>query len=278
MALSEVLIAVAPDLPKLNKLLEATKQRKSLCMHTAYLDTCSDSFRVALNAHNEFEIRDHSAEAVAGFSPIPLAEIECNLTRLIHALEHLTRFRQIQAIINRSLSSTIRDSFRIRVGARGIWQDTDSTIQATHNEELELDIQNIGNKPLYIHIYDMGPHWQVENTFNGDFDVILPRDITQTFTATKPFVLEMSIPVALIKVGKRSCNDIIKIFITDEPTSFTNLTMQGLQNASSKSALEDLKQLPVLDAGAWTKRGPAGDWATLNIQVCTSMQEESGAN
>ena len=258
----------------LDKLQEAAEKRPVLLVHETAQDTWPDSFGVTLNTQNEYEIKNDSGEVVARFSSMPPSDHGQAINHVLDALQHLTRFKQIQEISNTSPSSTIQDSFSVRIRAGDQWHDCKSTIQTTNNGELELEIVNSGQKPLYFHIYSMGPLWQVQNIFGGHHEVIPPKSSSKNFTGMETWALEMSVPDELIDAGKKSCNDIIKIFVTDTPTSFDILVMDTLPAASSsKAGQEDLSQLPIFDSefGSGATRSDIGDWAVVDIKIHTSV-------
>lgn len=258
----------------LDKLQEAAEKRPVLLVHKTAQNTWPDSFGVTLNTQNEYEIKNDSGEVVARFSFMSPSDHGQAITQVLDALQHLTRFKQMQAISNTSQSSTIQDSFSVRIRAGDWWHDCKSTIQTSNNGELELEIVNSGQKPLYFHIYNMGPLWQVENIFGGHHEVIVPKNSSKGFTGIGTWTLEMRVPNESIDMGKKSCHDIIKIFVTDEPTSFDILVMNALSATSSSNAgQENLTQLPIFHSefGSGATRSDAGDWAVVNIHIHTSV-------
>jgi len=78
----------------------------------------------------------------------------------------------------------------------------------------------------------------------------------------------MYVPEELLAAVQTWCDDIIKIFVTDEPTSFAALGMSALLDSlSSKSAILQLRQLPIFEGNG--ARGSAGRWDAVNIFVRT---------
>jgi hypothetical protein len=261
-------ISLASDLP--DTLQDAARKRQILLVPETTPDTSwPDSFSVSATTHGEYEIRDDSGALLAKFPLTPDSAGEAALHQVLDVLAHLTRFKQIQGI-NRPCPSSIQGSFTVRVHARGELQDVETTIQAAHEEELDLEIVNTGQKPLYFHIYDMGPLWQVESMFAGDYAVIPPKNDTEKYTGMETWTLEMSVPDELVGAGKKSCSDTIKIFVTEEPTSFAMLEMEKLSNDSaSKSARVDLWQHPIFEQDM--TRSAVGDWTVLDIHIRTTI-------
>jgi hypothetical protein len=140
----------------------------------------------------------------------------------------------------------------------------------SHDEEFDLEILNTGKKPLYIHIYDMGPLWQIENMLAGDCEIIPEKNEAEKYTGMETWTMEMSVPDELVGAGKKSCIDMIKIFVTEEPTSFAILEMEKLStDSASKSATADLWQLPIFAPDV--SRSLVGDWTVLDIRILTTI-------
>ncbi|KAK3353717.1 caspase domain-containing protein [Lasiosphaeria hispida] len=294
-SLQAVPISVAPDLPGLRQLLlaVASEARSPIVLRLGAGPLSPGSFSIGTNAAcTGYEIRDDSdaGRPVAGFSaPVPPADrgeqkegaaAAAAARLLLDALAHLTRFRQVEAIANpRASPSYLDGAFTVRVQSMGdgAWQDVGSRIETTCGSVLEVELRNDGRVPLYFHIYNMGPLWQVRSIFDGDYETIPPRDETRAFSGRETLELDTCVPQQLLATGRTWCDDTIKIFITDEPTSFAVLAMDTLSDAlSSKSALADLLQLAIFDGwgeagdGRALTRGSAGRWATVNIRVRTS--------
>jgi hypothetical protein len=266
-------IGLPSDLPHLDGLLKASTKRKLLALQLTSQGPWPNSFCIGMNGLGECEIRDESSRAVFGFSSVPAANLEREEDRVMDALEHLVRFRQIQAILNSLALPSFRQSFAIGVRSRGVLQDTANLIDAADGEDLELEIKNKGQAPIYVHVFDMGPLWQVDNIFGGDYEVIPPKDLANGCTGEETLTLTMSIPKQLRDAGTNVCEDIIKIFVTEGPTSFALLDMAKLSDVSSlKSGVEDLRALSILNANSDDSagRGRAENWVAVNIHIRTT--------
>ncbi|GAB1317147.1 hypothetical protein MFIFM68171_07357 [Madurella fahalii] len=283
-------ISVASDLPGLRQvLLEGSLL--GLVLKPGAEHPWPGSFSVGMNTTwTDYEIRadvdDDTRPVVSLPAHLPLVERNdpndsgqgdtAKAHQLLGALLHLTRFRHIESIRNpRSSLSSLGHVFTVRIRGMGetSWQDIDSGSKSSRMDvrsgaTLEIELRNDSSGPLYFHIYDLGPLWQVRNIFDGDHEVVLPKDETRAFTGREILELEMCVPDQLIAAGRTWCDDVIKILVTDEPTSFAALGMDTLlESLSSKSAVPCLRQLPIFDDGV--ARGTAGRWDAVNIRVRT---------
>jgi hypothetical protein len=135
-----------------------------------------------------------------------------------------------------------------------------------HNAIAELVMENRGDKDLYFFVYDLGPCWQVENANHGTYIVVMPQHNGERDKRTRK-KLRMMIPDQMREKGHRSCKDILKVFVTSQPTSF------------------DLLELPRIGGRAKTPEadrtcGEGGDelenWAAMNFSIHISLQGDTG--
>jgi hypothetical protein len=139
-----------------------------------------------------------------------------------------------------------------------------STITVKNRAELRLVVNNQGKVDLYVHIYNLGPLGQVQNILKGSYDVVPPRDRANGFTGQWTKQLQTVIPRVLLEKGLDSCEDIIKIFITSQPTSFASLEMQKTDDRQDRGPVE-----PAVE-----ELGPSvekEDWVALNFKIRVVM-------
>ena len=145
-----------------------------------------------------------------------------------------------------------------------------------HEEILSMIVQNNGTNTLYIHIYDLGSYWQIENILRAGYEVVPPCDIDKGILGKVRMKLKMTIPQAIINRGKRECNDIVKVIITDQPTSFVSLelpeidhfTKTGLSQAASPA--ESLGNQAERGQGRITVKN-SENWTALNFSIRTIL-------
>jgi hypothetical protein len=281
-SLQKVPILLTPSLPNRDRWLAAARERFSLDLHTVDVDGHPFLFHVAMNGLGEYEIQNAAHKRIFGFSNGPHDQEEGLLARVFDALEHLTRFKQIEAIDNPMPTSSFETTFSIRLSS-SLGEACHSTyvVEARHNDKLSLVIQNRGNEDLYLHIYDMGPLWQVKNLLDGDYMVVPKANIQEGTGGILNLELLMTIPDFLVKKGHHQCEDIIKVFITEHQTSFLALEMGKLAELSnSESTRGDILKVNTFLSdmvntsfrGGFAN-GVAANWASQNFQICTIMKD-----
>lgn len=133
-----------------------------------------------------------------------------------------------------------------------------------HNSLLELTISNKGDAALYAHVYNLDSCWRVKEILYATYEAIPPRNDPRngdlSFLGRFSKKIRMTVPPMMKEHG--SCEDIIKIFLTSQPTSF------------------DLLELPNLDGLADTIPGNRfsqsyshvpEDWVTLSFPIRTLL-------
>jgi len=118
------------------------------------------------------------------------------------------------------------------------------------------------NKPFYVFIYDLGPCWQVEHIYQGTYAVVTPQSDGESFKGTMSKKLRMTVPDQMKENGYSLCEDIIKIFVTSQPTSFDLLELPRLCEATKARKVDRTSQ----EGGSASE-----NWATLNFPICTSL-------
>ncbi|KAK2009604.1 hypothetical protein LZ32DRAFT_639915 [Colletotrichum eremochloae] len=89
---------------------------------------------------------------------------------------------------------------------------TGCQIEMRHAETVELVIENEEDISVYVHIYDLGPFWQIKDILSGTC-CINPR-------GRRVLKIQMTVPEQMRDQGYNSCKDIIKVMLTSRPTSF----------------------------------------------------------
>jgi hypothetical protein len=231
-------------------------------------------FNVTLNKHNEYEILDGSCQKIPSLPTISL-DRQGALDYVVDLSEHLAKFKYIEGIENRIPHTSFQDSFRIHMNG-GIGDDLGAgLLDVNHEGELSLIVQNTNDKPLYLYIYDLGPSWQIDSVIcddgGGDFKVVPPKK-------EEIMTLQMTVPESLRDRGQCECEDVIKVFVTSMPTSFTPFILPKISISAEKvgrSVLGDRNHLSELLSSLATPIRGAADgisdeqWAARNFVVRT---------
>ncbi|KAH0558764.1 hypothetical protein GP486_004595 [Trichoglossum hirsutum] len=249
-------------------------------------------FSVTCNELSEYEIIDEWGQKISSLPPIPASQ-EGALDYVLGLLEHLAAFRNMKEIRNRDAGTQL-DGYTIQlceiVGKTEKVFDKDE-VDVGDKARVRLRVTNTSKekKPIYLHIYNLGPSWQIDNLFDasgGGLCVVLSANDDVKHEGEDQFELEMSVPQSFIDRGDDQCEDILKVFITSQLTSFACLTLPKIA-VSNKDAKEpirgDYDQLSRArsDLAAFLRsdRRDIQDekWATRNFTIHTKRSPTSVA-
>ncbi|KAI9684130.1 MAG: hypothetical protein M1829_003400 [Trizodia sp. TS-e1964] len=257
LSLQRFLIRLAPTLLARDEWLVALRERSLEIQDN--IDTHPFSFDVVLN-NREYKILDESGQEIINLMSLP--QDQTSVCQIASILEHLARFQLVRDLVNKAPTDSFQASLDAQIRYNGEYYGPDCTIEMEHRTRMELIMTNRGEKALYVFIYNLGPCWRIVNANGGSFLVVEPeRD--------RKHVLEMTIPKEMREKGHHSCKDIVKVFVTSQPTSF------------------DLLELP--DMGGWAKTAGTDrsgkkdssepeDWMALNFFFHNSLQPDTSNN
>ena len=256
---------------------EAAQQQRFLHLCTEN-DTDPCIFNVTLNEHNEYEILDESLERIVSLPTLPL-DTPGSSSGVMGVLQHLATYKYFEGVENRTPSPSFESSFSLLplsgTGAFG-------TFDVKDGETWGFTVKNLGNKPLYLAIFNFTPSWQVVNLVShsggGDFLVVQPKN--EENDSKEEIRLQMDVPAFLQSRGKKYCEDIVKVFITSRATSFPSMVLpeiplhanalckpvRGGGEQLSKFLLELITPFRSQDHAAHE------EWATQNFIVRTAIE------
>ncbi|KAH8689814.1 caspase domain-containing protein [Talaromyces proteolyticus] len=235
---------------------------RSLDIHTDNAVGIPVLFNVSINGQNEFEIQNEYYERIMSLPTIPTYQVGA-WDSLKCVLEHLTRFKQIQGLENEVPMPSFTSSFQVQVTSSFSDADADSltgTVTVLDNGILQLTVQNNSEHCLYVHVYDMGPSWQVENLMRAEYLTLPPKNDSIGLSGRMSKKLLMTIPDSLKKLGLQECEDVVKVFITRHPTSFSSLELPKIP-IPTKIASNRYRGAP--------EDNVLEDWAVYNFRVRT---------
>ncbi|KAI1104102.1 hypothetical protein F4804DRAFT_206322 [Jackrogersella minutella] len=247
-------IQLAFSLPHHDEWLAVLKERSL----NAHIDAEQRVFslRVALNSNQDYEIRDESNQQLINLPSSP--ESPTSISQLGGILEHLVQFRLVRDLRNEASTDDFQRSFDIRILSNGKSFGPGSRIEMNHNAMAELVVENRGANNLYVFVYNLGPCWHVENIYRGTYVVVTPKDGGQYLKGILKKKLRMRMPNRMIEKGDRSCEDIIKVFVTTSPTSFDSLELPRLNEPARASKTNRSSQ----NSGDATE-----DWFAVNFYI-----------
>ncbi|KAK3378915.1 hypothetical protein B0T24DRAFT_589525 [Lasiosphaeria ovina] len=265
-------IQVSPDILPREAWLTAMKER-SLGIHGDSDSGSTASFRVELNSNKEYEIQDESGQKLTNLPLMLQGETEARY--FCDVIEHLARFALVKQLTSPSMeepeeraAEPFATSFSIQIATRsGTIVDAGCPVQVDHSEKqwtFELRVENKGDKALYLYVYDMGPLWQIEGIDFGTYQVVPPRDDDRGFSGTVKKKLKTIIPAVMLAEGHRQCRDIIKVFVTSQPTSFDILELPRIGGVAPEKKTSSRI--------SWVDDDSLAQWAALSFPTYTSLK------
>ncbi|RHZ62536.1 uncharacterized protein CDV56_102438 [Aspergillus thermomutatus] len=215
-------------------------------------------FTLALKDDREYRILDSSGRDIINLPRMP--QDSTSVSQVVDILKHLTQFQLVQYLFPHDASaSTLRGCFKTYISHNGRAFEPGGQIEIEHDSVAELVLENEGNTDLYFFIYNLGPCWQVENVHRGTYIVVSPRSRGGLFKHTAKKKLRVRIPDQMMENGHHSCKDIVKVFVTSQPTSFDVLELPKLGGRAKGT---------VSDRGNTRQDDLAEYWAAVNFSIC----------
>jgi hypothetical protein len=255
-------IRLASNLPRLEEWFIALRERS--------IDVCLDTdgqpflYHVILHANKEYAILDESSQKISNLPTMRLDQMD--ISAVCDIIEHLVRYKLSSDLGNMLPKDAFTESYEAQIMTRSGKSFAPGSILELEQDEganfmFELEVKNHGDKTLYVHVFDLGPCWQVQDIYCG-YEVVLPQRKGERFTGMLK-KLKTMVPPEMREKGYRQCEDIIKVFITSQPTTFDILELPKLGKAIKKHYATRVyhKSIEVSD-----------EWAALNFPIRTSLK------
>lgn len=263
-------IQLSAALPDPEQWLEASKERTSLVIHRADALNQPFSYQITLDDSGVYQIRDESYRKIPNLPVVPGAHEEA-VADILDIVEHLSWFKHVKAIFNPQPADAFLQSFSIKFTDRsGKMFDGEQVIKVNHNDIIVLEVQNKGKTPLYLYVYNLGHGWEIEDLFYGAYDTIPARDSTLGFPGLTRKKLKMTVPSDMLAKGYEECEDVIKIFVTTQPTTFMALEMPNINTLTKMDA--NGVSTPIADSSSGGGES-LDDWIALNFHVHTTIKK-----
>jgi hypothetical protein len=216
-------------------------------------------FKVGINRSNRFEIFDQFDKRINTIPELPLNGSSNAIEQVLDKLEHLAKYRQIERmenILENGLCSTtdiqLSNSSSKRLSAEAGY------IELKDEEQVTLSVWNNDDRPLYLNVFGMMATWEVMNALSAENIVIDPKQEENDVVT-----FQMTVPEEMIQHGQFWCEDILKIFITSQPTSFSGILMPSLWTRSPQKEQKEV----IIET--------QGDWIARNIRIRTHSDQRS---
>jgi hypothetical protein len=257
-------IGLAADIPFRAQWLTALTARSLGVFNT---DQEQFAFQIVSNSNKEYKILDKDEQKIVSF-PSTMTN-QTDLNSVCDFAEHLAKFELARNLVNVMTSDLFRESYDVEIVSRaGKVYSPGSVIEMKHdayaNYTLELRVENKGNEVLYVCVYNLGPCWQIQNILRGSYEVVPPRDDSEGFTGVFRKKVKTVVPPEISNRSLKDCKDIIKVFVTSQPTSFDILELPKLGDAvKRRESGEDNRD---------SSGRSLEDWAALNFSVHTFLE------
>ncbi|EYB24434.1 hypothetical protein FG05_11998 [Fusarium graminearum] len=180
------------------------------------------------------------------------------------------RYEFVKTLKNDSVPARFRSLFEVSIKTRADDIFTPDNIvdveEDTRNKYMfELIVQNKCPEELYLHIFNLGPFWQVENVFYGTA-VLPPQTFEDQFTGKFSKKMRTMVPKEMRAMGSRQCEDILKVIVTSHPTSFDMLELPKI-GGSPKKPVVDEHRTTIKEAPGWMAFNfPPSSESSTNLQ------------
>ena len=252
--LSDFPVRLAPEISPQNE-WRATLEERSLSL--GINDEQIPALQVVLR-NNTYEILDEYDRKIVNLPAMPRDETDTS--RVCDILEHLARFRMTEDINNKIPKAAFEKSLDVWIKANGKAFAQKEQIEVRHGSIVELVVKNVGESTLHVHVYNLGPLWQIKGLLRASYESIPQRNTGLFFTGMSSKKIKMTVPPTMNGYG--SCEDIIKVFVTSQPTSFDSLELPKLDELGKTSVRNRISR-PSNDGSE--------DWIALNFPIRTLL-------
>ncbi|ETS81127.1 hypothetical protein PFICI_06129 [Pestalotiopsis fici W106-1] len=254
-------IQLSSSLPDRDKWLIALANR-SLHVHS-HDDQRAYCFEVALNFNQEYEIRNEAGQKIMN-QPLKRRS-QTNLDEISDVLKHLALFRLTKDLGCDESTSTFRNTFSAHLIISGTSFDKDCPITMEDGATANLVIRNLGDDAIYVYMYNLGPFWQVENICRATYTVVTPKESGSRRGGIWEKKIVMKMPDRMKEVGHRSCEDIVKVFVSSHPTSFDFLELPKLGERTTSEQSRTSNRACISATERWT---------AINFPICIVLKED----
>ncbi|RSL53236.1 hypothetical protein CEP54_010524 [Fusarium duplospermum] len=243
-----------------NPVLEVSTTEKPLDLPT---------FNVELDADDSFRVLDGAAEPIPNV-PCIQRSAEDYMDSLIRTLEHLARYKFLRGLKNLSPDAEFEKLFSLTcVDDSG----DDGRYHITDGETWQLNFENMGNEPLFVHIFNMCSSWSVTDIIRDEGDDL---DGFEVAPGSKfPLCLEMEIPEQHLP----RTEDVLKFIVTRKPTPFPLLSLPEIGDSGTARGSDGFNEFhDFIFSGPGAMRNDRdAKWSTKTFTIVISSREASTA-
>ncbi|EAW17239.1 putative caspase [Aspergillus fischeri NRRL 181] len=225
---ASTLVGLMRSISRPSDLVTALQELPSICVSDSprtSADRCG--FYIQFDMNRGYELLDADQKA------LPLPPIQ-QWDPLIKAVDHIAAFSYYKAIEPPSHDSDFHSLFEISMrNEQNTKYNMEGVVDVVDQEELTLTVKNLSQTvTLYVTVLNFTPSWQIQYLSGEEggtcFDAVSPADPALHFTGTTEMAFAMAVPEHLRSSG--CCDDIIRIIVTNTPTSFDSLLLPKLSS------------------------------------------------
>ncbi|KAJ5328561.1 hypothetical protein N7452_008951 [Penicillium brevicompactum] len=234
-------------------------------------------FHVTFEEQKGYEITDHKGQIQYGLLFNAGSSLQ-SVQAVFDLLERAAAFKFVEGLQNKQPDSAFEQSFEISLlNAKGEDFSAHGIVEIKSNEILTIKVRNLSSQPLYIAILDLCPSWKIEclTQIDGGGDYIPVPATSDTFSGEENQQFQMVVPSWARSKGLKRCEDVIKVFITREPTSFSSLLLPAAaldgsreQQYLGRSFIERNINL-LMNGSLRSSTTQSADWSTRNFIIVT---------
>ena len=165
--------------------------------------------------------------------------------------------------------------------AEGEHLSAHGVVKIKSNEILTLEVRNISSQSLYVAILDLCPSWKIESLVQSDGggNYILIPPANETFSGEEEQQFQMMVPSWAKSKGLNQCEDVMKVFITRELTSFSSLLLPEATALKRSRGQQYLSRsfigsnIHLLINGSLRSSTQSASWSTRNLIIVTEDEQ-----
>ncbi|KAK7946896.1 uncharacterized protein PG986_011217 [Apiospora aurea] len=211
------------------------------------------AFELLLTTDQQYKILDELGDDLADIPS--MSQDNTSIDQVCNTLEHLARFRLVRDLSNAADAISYLNSVVVQIDIAGRSYGPGCQIETGDDAKAELVIDNKRDEPIYVFPYSVGPCWEVEGIFYGTYIVVKPKQ-----SLSKQ--LQMKIPNPMKDAGHDTCEDILKVIATSQPTSFDLFELPRLGDQPNNRKDHKIRRGGFDELESWT---------TMNFPVRVSL-------
>jgi hypothetical protein len=269
-------IQLLAAIPQKEKWYEAAAGSPFLeLMETDSPESCN--YAIGINNSNQYEISGSMQDKMLELPKIHV-ESERAIEETTRVLHHLAIFKYFEQVENRLQNPEFLASYTLSTTSS---PNASGVFDVPHRGIWSFTIKNHKETPLYMAVFEFSGFWGIANmgalSGGDDYDVVPPAQNGISGSKTKK--MRMSIPdnyKSQSQSKRVEIEDVIKVFVTNKPTSFPHMVLPSLEPNSSRSsdptqAAEGLASfLKGLKTTQNSRNDTEGEWATHSFIVRTT--------